>query len=304
MKKCRICKIEKELKEFYKDVSRKDGFSYECKECKNIYYINNKQKILQQKKTYYINNKEKITAANTAWIKNNHEKCKESHKKHIENNKIKNSTSPSLINEKICSKCGLFKNIEDYSLDKRTHDGFRTYCKACVLNCSKQYRGNNKNKIKQTKAKFYQNNKTKIQKYNNKYRRNKYKSDICFRLRDIISKMIMRGLKNQNASKNNKSFKQFLPYTIEELKYHLELLFEPWMNWNNQGKYLVEDWNDNDPFTWKWQIDHIIPHSTFKYENMECEEFNKCWSLSNLRPLSAKQNWLDGVNRTRHSVRK
>jgi hypothetical protein len=34
---------------------------------------------------------------------------------------------------------------------------------------------------------------------------------------------------------------------------------------------------------------------------MEDENFIKCWKLSNLRPLSAKQNWLDGINKTRHN---
>lgn len=58
--------------------------------------------------------------------------------------------------------------------------------------------------------------------------------------------------------------------------------------------------NDNNKSTWTWNLDHIIPHSTFKYEDMECEEFQECWALSNLRPYSAKQNILDGVNKTRH----
>ncbi len=30
------------------------------------------------------------------------------------------------------------------------------------------------------------------------------------------------------------------------------------------------------------------------------EDFKKCWSLDNLRPLSAKQNLLDGNTRIRH----
>lgn len=35
-----------------------------------------------------------------------------------------------------------------------------------------------------------------------------------------------------------------------ELKRHLEKLFEPWMNWNNHGRY-TNNWNDQDPSTWK-----------------------------------------------------
>jgi hypothetical protein len=83
---------------------------------------------------------------------------------------------------------------------------------------------------------------------------------------------------------------------MEELKVHLESLFEPWMNWNNYGRYVPKTY-DAKP---TWQIDHIIPHSKFKYNSMEDEEFAKCWSLSNLRPLSSKQNFEEGVSGVRH----
>lgn len=46
-----------------------------------------------------------------------------------------------------------------------------------------------------------------------------------------------------------------------------------------------------------WQLGDIIPQSIFPYITMDCEEFRKCWDLSNLRPLSAKQNILDGNRR-------
>jgi len=72
------------------------------------------------------------------------------------------------------------------------------------------------------------------------------------------------------------------------------------MTWNNQGVYNKNMWNDNDSSTWTWQIDHIIPHFTFKYISIEDENFKKCWALENLRPLSAKQNLLDGVTKLRH----
>jgi hypothetical protein len=84
------------------------------------------------------------------------------------------------------------------------------------------------------------------------------------------------------------------------LKEHLEKQFELWMNWNNYGKYNAKIWNDNDSTTWTWQIDHIIPHSTFQYVSMQDDSFKKCWAIENLRPLSSKQNLLDGVNKVRH----
>ena len=93
---------------------------------------------------------------------------------------------------------------------------------------------------------------------------------------------------------------KYLPYTVQELKEHLEKQFETWMTWDNWGLYSKETWDDAEPATWKWQIDHIIPKSTFKYTSMDSQEFRGCEALSNLRPLSAKQNLIDGVIRTRH----
>jgi hypothetical protein len=93
------------------------------------------------------------------------------------------------------------------------------------------------------------------------------------------------------------SISDLLPYTIQELKKHLEDLFEPWMNWDNWGPY--------NPSTWEtkpmWQIDHITPVSTFNFTSVEDEDFQKCWALSNLRPYSAKQNQYDGATRIRHA---
>lgn len=37
---------------------------------------------------------------------------------------------------------------------------------------------------------------------------------------------------------------------------------------------------------------------------MKDEDFKKCWALSNLRPLCAKQNLIDGVTKIRHKNNK
>lgn len=114
------------------------------------------------------------------------------------------------------------------------------------------------------------------------------------RIHHSVSSSIRNHLKN-----NGKKFSA-LPYSGEDIIKHLESLFEPWMSWDNYGKYDPKSWNDDDQSTWTWQVDHIIPASTFKYSSVEDEEFKKCWALNNLRPLSSKQNYFDGVHRTRH----
>lgn len=69
------------------------------------------------------------------------------------------------------------------------------------------------------------------------------------------------------------------------------------MNWKNHGSYNYQSWDDNNPLTWTWNIDHIIPQSLLPFSSMNDENFKKCWSLNNLRPLSSKKNILDGNRR-------
>ena len=77
-----------------------------------------------------------------------------------------------------------------------------------------------------------------------------------------------------------------LPYTPEELKIHIESLWEPWMSWDNYGKF------DKNRTT--WQIDHIIPQSKLPFESFDDENFKKCWDLKNLRPLETTANLKKG----------
>jgi hypothetical protein len=94
--------------------------------------------------------------------------------------------------------------------------------------------------------------------------------------------------------KSGLSILKHLPYSMEELKNHLENQFESWMTWDNWGKYRPNHWDDNNSSTWTWQLDHIIPQRYFNYESMKDDSFIKCYGLSNLRPYSAKQNILKG----------
>jgi hypothetical protein len=76
--------------------------------------------------------------------------------------------------------------------------------------------------------------------------------------------------------KNNKRTEALLGYSSSQLVKHLENLFDEKMSWTNYGTY--------------WHIDHIVPLSSFKFENENDEEFKECWSLSNLQPLEASEN--------------
>ena len=98
-------------------------------------------------------------------------------------------------------------------------------------------------------------------------------------MRKSVSNSINKALKSNSSSKNGISCLKYLSYTILELKFHLESLFEPWMNWSNWGIYDKKSWNDKDPSTWKWNIDHIIPQSKLPYKSIR-----RCFQSWNADP--------------------
>jgi len=264
MKKCSACKLEKDR--IYKN--------RQCNQCtkeKNKkYYENNKEEIKEQRKKYYENNKKEIKARHKEYYENNKEEIKARHKEYCKNNKEEIKQQKKEYHE---------NNKEEILIKK------------------KEYYQKNKKEINKHSKEYHQNNKEKI----SGYYKNRYTDDRNFRIRQCISNIIRKRLKKNGSSKNKRSFIKHVPWLIVQLKEHLERQFEPWMNWDNYGIYVKQKWDDNDMTTWTWQIDHIIPHSTFNYKSMEDEEFKKCWALENLRPLSSKQNFLDGVSRTRHT---
>jgi hypothetical protein len=174
----------------------------------------------------------------------------------------------------------------------------------------KYYRKNRERLLKKSREKYHENieqehertkkykqdNKELIKTRRNERARQKRKKDPSFKIRSNVSRSIRDGLKRDGGSKGGLSFLQFIGYSIFALKNHLESNFEPWMNWNNYGVFNLKKWDDQDRSTWTWQIDHIIPQSEIIYSSMKDDNFKKCWSLSNLRPLSAKQNFLNGID--------
>ena len=123
-KECYKCKEKKDIKNFGKDKSRKDGLSRWCKGCKKEYRENNKDKIKEKKKEYYKKNKDKLKEKYKERYKNNKDKIKEYYKEYYEENKDK-------LKEKYKER---YKNNKDKIKEKK-----------------KEYHENNKDKFKEYK---------------------------------------------------------------------------------------------------------------------------------------------------------
>ncbi len=226
---------------------------------------------------------------------------------------------------KICRNCLIEKSIDDFCKVSKSKDGHNGECKVCQSIGGKNAYKKNKNEINAKRRKkyndnpepvlkhqreYYANNKDKKQIYarNNKERikenrrknDKKKQQDIFYRIRIAVKSSIRYMLFTNNSGKAGKSFLPYVGWIIYELIKHLEDNFDWWMNWNNYGKYDPKTWDDNDPITWRWQIDHIIPQSDLPYDSMDHLNFRVAWALFNLRPYSAKLNLLEGASKIRH----
>ena len=62
VKKCSKCKLFFSKSDFHKDITKNDGYRSSCKRCKNQYYYDYQNRILDNHKTYIENNRSKINA--------------------------------------------------------------------------------------------------------------------------------------------------------------------------------------------------------------------------------------------------
>lgn len=98
------------------------------------------------------------------------------------------------------------------------------------------------------------------------------------RLSNNLSKAMRRSL---HGAKAGRAWESLVSYTVNELKHHLETLFQEGMSWENYGTV--------------WEIDHKIPVAVFKYDKPEDIDFRICWSLKNLQPLGKRENRSKGA---------
>lgn len=236
------------------------------------------------------------------------------HAGHKEENKIRNKTYQETHKEEIKTQNKIYAETHKEESQEYQKEYYQEH-KEKINNYKADYRVKNKEDINRKQREYEKENRIELNKKRNERNKRKRATDFSFQLKSNVSSSVGYYLKQNNSSKGGKSSRDYLPFTIDELRAHLESLFdhpdslvpntkEVWMTKDNYGKYEKDKWDDNDPSTWKWQLDHKTPHSTFKYTSMEEQSFKNCWDLSNLRPYSAKQNWLDGVNRTRHPKKK
>lgn len=219
------------------------------------------------------------------------------------------------MNKKICTKCNIEKDTNQFYKLKTGKFGVRSECKECakeyyennketIVSYKKEYykinkeklskkskmynennkekikewRENNKESIKQKDKEWYRNNKESILEKANEYKKERRSTDPLYKLTFNIRNLIRISLKNGGYKKNTKTA-NILGCDYETFKNHIESQFEPWMDWSKHGLY-------NGELNYGFDLDHIIPISTAKNE----EEAYKLNHYTNLRPLCSYIN--------------
>lgn len=200
---------------------------------------------------------------------------------------------------KQCTKCLIFKELNDFNNTSKSKDGKSKWCKSCKKEYNTEMYKNNKEKIKLNTQKWYQNNKekhkintyeyqinnpekkkqyvstwkSKNKEYFKEWRYKKYHSDPNFKLRIILGNRLNEVLKKNNTNKQSNII-QLLGCSLDELKHYLEKQFNSYMSWNNHGDY--------------WEIDHIKPCALFDLTDLSQQQ--ECFHYTNLQPLTKNDN--------------
>lgn len=175
---------------------------------------------------------------------------------------------------KTCCRCKQQKDPSLFAKRSDSKDGLNYSCKECVNRRAREKWKEHYERSKEYREAYMRDPKNWKRKMElTKIRRKKrYHEDPMFRLHVCVSSALYRHL---TKSKRQKHWEKVVGYSIDELKRHLESQFEEGMSWENYGL---------------WHVDHIKPVNTFSFSSPTDEEFKKCWALSNLRPLWAKDN--------------
>ena len=251
------------------------------------YRKDNAGKIRIKAKQWRANNQKEIKEYKIQWNKNN----PQYHKKYYEDNIIKENArgvqwakdNPEKI--KVIQDRYRTKNSE---LIKERDRQYRKNNPEIIKERSRIYRIKNSERInekqrndpeylKQYYQKLKKDNPEKAkdnQKKRTKLIREKRRTDIKFKINSRMSNEMYKSLRGK---KKGMHWGVLAGYNISDLIEKLKSTMPKGYTWQD---YLAG----------KLHIDHIIPISVFNFTKIEHTDFKRCWALSNLQLLPAKEN--------------
>jgi hypothetical protein len=224
--------------------------------------------------------------------------------------------------EKRCSgPCGQVKRLEDFYEDKRHTNGRRSYCKDCVCERQKVYRGNNREEREAYNKAYHKNNKEaviatqKVWRENNKeeiaanrrvyQRKHKekltayqkvYREQHRERLALAAVERAKRRRKIDPIYKIRLNLRNRLQKLLKGKPRHVSSMNlagctreELMLHLQKQFK-LGMSWNNYGPV---WHVDHLKP--CVKFDLTDPEQQKACFHYTNLQPLFGPENIKKGA---------
>ena len=230
-KVCNTCRTIKQLTEFNKDKTSRDGYYHKCKSCRSEqlkeYNTKHKDDLIKYRKEYNEANKDIISQKRKEYYKINKDKIIKNTKEYYETNK-----------ENIFTR-----NKEYYNQNiDRMHEIYKEHYKA------------NKDKYTENHKIYYNQNKDEILNHQREYKKNKRHTDPINRLIINNRSRIRLALKSNDKTTN----------TIDLLGCSKEFFFN-WIKW--QLPYEMSD----DEFKKRYHVDHVRPIATFNLSDPESQ---------------------------------
>ena len=175
-----------------------------------------------------------------------------------------------MTTRKTCTKCKQDKELTEFYREKHGLYGVKSKCKECLKSSQSDYRSNNKDSVRLSRARYSARNRDKI----NAWCSTKRAADPTFR-------WVRNTRCNLSHILHGRAYHQptldLLGCTRQEYRDHLESKFTDGMSWDNYGE---------------WHVDHILPVSSFDQSDPEQQKI--CWHFSNTQPLWAEDNMAKG----------
>lgn len=164
------------------------------------------------------------------------------------------------VAQRVCSTCRqtLAAHTDNFYGDRSKGLGLANVCRRCDAERKRSFEAANRETVRERHRLLQRRLRKTSPKHALKHR-------ITWHLRHAL------------RAKRSVRWAELVGYTADELKAHIERQFTKGMNWE---AYLRGEIH----------IDHIIPLSSFKFEDERDPEFRAAWALTNLRPLWAAEN--------------
>ena len=135
----------------------------------------------------------------------------------------------------------------------------------------RNWKRKNRKKCSEATRRWLDKNTIKNRETHRRYLRQRWKTDLSFRLLVTLRNRMRQALKKNYKSSGTE---RLTGCSMRELKQYLESLFRPGMTWENYGPV--------------WHIDHQTPCVRFNLSLPEQQR--KCFHFTNLQPLFASEN--------------